>query len=90
MIIVLVSGLLGFWQERGAVNAVVKLLAIVQIKATVIRQGDSKEVPVEEIVPGDRFRPLPIPFFIALGAIVVLYIISAEIAKRFFYKNIRS
>lgn len=53
LIIVLVSGLLGFWQERGAVNAVEKLLAIVQIKATVIRQGDSKEVPVEEIVPGD-------------------------------------
>ena len=53
LIIVLVSGLLGFWQERGAVNAVERLLAIVQIKATVIRQGDPKEVPVEEIVPGD-------------------------------------
>ncbi len=53
LIIVLVSGLLGFWQERGAVNAVEKLLAIVQIKATVIRQGDPAEVPVEEIVPGD-------------------------------------
>jgi len=52
-IIVLVSGLLGFWQERGAVNAVEKLLAIVQIKATAIRDGGSKEVPVEEIVPGD-------------------------------------
>jgi Mg2+-importing ATPase len=53
LIIVLVSGLLGFWQERGAVNAVEKLLAIVEIKATVIRDGDSKEVPIEEIVPGD-------------------------------------
>jgi Mg2+-importing ATPase len=53
LIIVLVSGLLGFWQERGAVNAVEKLLALVQIKATVIRDGDSKEVPVEEIVLGD-------------------------------------
>jgi len=53
LIIVLVSGLLGFWQERGAVHAVEKLLAIVQIKAAVIRDGDSKEVPVEEIVPGD-------------------------------------
>ena len=29
--IVLVSGLLGFWQERSATNAVEKLLAIVQI-----------------------------------------------------------
>ena len=53
LIIVLVSGLLGFWQERGAVHAVERLLAIIQIKATVIRNGDSKEVPVEEIVPGD-------------------------------------
>jgi Mg2+-importing ATPase len=53
LVIVLVSGFLGFWQERGAVNAVEKLLAIVQIKATVVRNGDSKEVPVEEVVPGD-------------------------------------
>jgi Mg2+-importing ATPase len=51
--IVLVSGLLGFWQERGAVDAVQRLLAIVQVKTNVIRSGDSKEVPVEEIVPGD-------------------------------------
>ena len=51
--IVLVSGLLGFWQERGATNAVEKLLAIVQIKAAALRDGDPKDVPVEEIVPGD-------------------------------------
>ncbi len=29
------------------------LLAIVQIKATVLRDGSSKEIPVEGIVPGD-------------------------------------
>ena len=51
--IVLISGLLGFWQERGASNAVAKLLSIVQIKAEVMRDGSSKEIPVEEIVPGD-------------------------------------
>ncbi len=51
--IVIVSGLLGFWQERGASNAVEKLLAMVQIKATAIRDGSSKEIPIEEIVPGD-------------------------------------
>jgi Mg2+-importing ATPase len=51
--IVLVSGLLGFWQERGASNAVEKLLSIVQIKAAVLRDGSSKEIPVKEIVPGD-------------------------------------
>lgn len=53
LIIVLVSGLLGFWQERSATNAVEKLLAIVQIKAAVLRDGGPKEIPVEEIVPGD-------------------------------------
>ena len=53
LVIVLVSGFLGFWQERGAANAVEKLYAIVQIKATVVRNGDSKEVPIEEVVPGD-------------------------------------
>ena len=51
--IVLVSGLLGFWQEHSATNAVEQLLAMVQIKATVLRDGGPHEIPVEEIVPGD-------------------------------------
>jgi len=51
--IVLVSGFLGFWQEKGAANAVEKLLAMVQVKATVLRNGSSEEIAVEEIVPGD-------------------------------------
>ena len=51
--IVIVSGLLGFWQEKGAADALEKLLAIVQIKVTVLRDGIPREVPSEEIVPGD-------------------------------------
>jgi len=51
--IVLVSGLLGFWQERSATNAVEKLLAIVQIHTTVLRDGGPTNIPVAEIVPGD-------------------------------------
>lgn len=51
--IVLVSGLLGFWQERGAANAVEKLLAMVQIKAVVLRDGNPQEIHIEETVPGD-------------------------------------
>jgi Mg2+-importing ATPase len=51
--IVFVSGTLGFWQERGAAHAVEKLLAIVQTKAEVLRNGKSVEVSFEEIVPGD-------------------------------------
>jgi Mg2+-importing ATPase len=53
LVIVLASGLLGFWQEHGASNAVEKLLSIVQIKVSVMRDGITKEVPLEQIVPGD-------------------------------------
>jgi Mg2+-importing ATPase len=52
-VIITISGLLGFWQERGATNAVEKLLALVQIKAAVLRGGEQVEIPVEEVVPGD-------------------------------------
>lgn len=51
--IVFASGLLGFWQEWGAADAIEKLLAMVQITATVLRDGNSTEIPIEEIVPGD-------------------------------------
>ncbi len=53
LMIVLASGLLGFWQERSANQAVASLLAIVQIKADVWRDGSQVAVPVEEVVPGD-------------------------------------
>ncbi len=51
--IVVGSGSLGFWQERGAAGAMEALLARVRIKATVLRDGGSIEVPLEEVVPGD-------------------------------------
>lgn len=51
--IILISSLLGFWQERGAANAVEKLLSIVETKATVLRDGIPVEISVEGIVPGD-------------------------------------
>ncbi len=51
--IIFISAALGFWQERGATEAVDKLLAIVQIKADVMRDGRRQEIPVEEVVPGD-------------------------------------
>src|SRR5450755_3349765 len=51
--IVLASGLLGFWQEHSATRAVEKLLAMVQIKATALRDGKPQDTPVEQIVPGD-------------------------------------
>ncbi len=51
--IVMVSGLLGFWQERGATDAVQKLLAVVRVEATVLRDGRPQDVPVESVVRGD-------------------------------------
>jgi len=53
LIIVFISGLLGFWQERGATNAVEKLLSIVQIKITALRDGKPSDIPLEKTVPGD-------------------------------------
>lgn len=51
--IVLFSTLLGYWQEKSAGDAVAQLLSLIQIKASVIRDGRKQELPVEEIVPGD-------------------------------------
>jgi P-type Mg2+ transporter len=51
--IVLASGLLGFWQERGAAGAVEKLLSLVEVKAQVLRNGAAQEVPLADVVPGD-------------------------------------
>jgi len=51
--IVLASGLLGFWQERGAAGAVERLLALVEVKVEVLRDGAPHEVPSTDVVPGD-------------------------------------
>ena len=51
--IIVVSAFLGFWQERGAARALEELLALVQIKTIVVRDGRENEAPVEEVVPGD-------------------------------------
>jgi P-type Mg2+ transporter len=53
LLIVLVSGLLGWWQEKGAARAVDQLMKMVQIKCRVLRNGQDKEIHIEEVVPGD-------------------------------------
>ncbi|MCD1294819.1 magnesium-translocating P-type ATPase [Methanocella sp. CWC-04] len=53
MIIVLVSGLLGFWQELDATNAVNRLMEMVKVKVTVIRDGISREIWFDDVVKGD-------------------------------------
>jgi len=51
--IVAVSAVLGSWQEYAAAGAVARLLAAVQVKVQALRDGNERDVPVDEIVPGD-------------------------------------
>ncbi|MDB5110921.1 MAG: magnesium-translocating P-type ATPase [Mucilaginibacter sp.] len=51
--IVLISSFLGFWQEKGAADAVSELLKMVQLHCVILRNGQQKELPVEVVVPGD-------------------------------------
>ena len=51
--IVLVSGMLGFWQEYGAAHTVERLLETVELKTTLVRDGRASQVSVDEVVPGD-------------------------------------
>ncbi|HSE43587.1 MAG TPA: HAD-IC family P-type ATPase, partial [Acidobacteriota bacterium] len=51
--IVLLSGLMGFWREKGAAEAVKRLLAMVQTKTIILRDGAFTEIPMEAVVPGD-------------------------------------
>ena len=53
LFIVLISNSLGFWQERAAGNAMLRLLAMVRITTSVLRNRQETEIPVEEVVPGD-------------------------------------
>jgi P-type Mg2+ transporter len=51
--IIVISGALGFWQERNASQALQKLQAMVQVKATVLRDNVKKDIPTSDVMPGD-------------------------------------
>lgn len=53
IIIVLFSTLLGYCQEKTAGDAVARLLNLIRINVTVIRDGAKVELPTEDVVPGD-------------------------------------
>lgn len=53
LVILVLSGLLGFWQECGAARAVRQLLREVRVTTTVLRDGEPCAVPREQVVPGD-------------------------------------
>ena len=54
--IIFISGSLGFWQEKGAANAIKDLLAIVQITVCVLRDNETREISSEKLVPGDMIQ----------------------------------
>ena len=53
LVIVLLSGLLSYWQEYGASRAVEDLLATIQVTVEVRRDARRTFVPAHDVVPGD-------------------------------------
>ncbi|HTR30935.1 MAG TPA: magnesium-translocating P-type ATPase [Puia sp.] len=53
LVIILISSLLGFWQEKGATRAVEELLKLVQIRCRLVRDGTVGDWPAGQVVPGD-------------------------------------
>jgi P-type Mg2+ transporter len=57
MLLMVVLGLsLRFVQETRADNAAAKLKAMISVTATVIRDGQAREIPLRELVPGDLVK----------------------------------
>ncbi len=53
LFILLASGLLGYWQEWSADDAVAKLLEGIETHTTLLRNGQQVQVPADQVVPGD-------------------------------------
>src|SRR5882672_5733174 len=54
MVLMVVLGLsLRFVQETRADNAAAKLKAMISVTATVVRDGQAREIPLQQLVPGD-------------------------------------
>src|ERR1700746_515827 len=53
MLMVALGMSLRFVQETRADNAAAKLKAMITITATVVREGQAKEIPLRDLVPGD-------------------------------------
>ncbi|TLV02436.1 magnesium-translocating P-type ATPase [Dyadobacter luticola] len=54
--ILIITGLLSFWQELHAGKAVEKLRQMIELKSLVVRDGAQVLVNLKEIVPGDIIR----------------------------------
>lgn len=53
LVVLVVTGIMGFWQERNAGRAVEKLQSLIKSRSNVKRNGGVMKVDLEEVVPGD-------------------------------------
>jgi Mg2+-importing ATPase len=51
--ILLLSSIIGFWEEHMSTRAVERLLSIIKVTAEVVRDGVNLQIPLENVVPGD-------------------------------------
>jgi P-type Mg2+ transporter len=83
MLVMVVLGLsLRFVQETRADNAAAKLKAMISVTATVVRDGQPKEIPLKQLVPGDVVKLSAgdmIPGDVRLIAAKDLFIIQATL-----------
>ncbi|WOO39592.1 plasma-membrane proton-efflux P-type ATPase [Rubellicoccus peritrichatus] len=54
--LLLINGVIGFWQEHKASNALDALKSQLALKARVKRDGSYADIPARELVPGDIIR----------------------------------
>ena len=55
-LLLLLNGVVGFWQENKADNAIELLKKKMALQARVLRNGEWKVIPARELVPGDMIR----------------------------------
>ncbi len=53
LVVVVINGMIGFFTELRAVQSMESLRELGGVTSMVLRDGDMKEVPAEELVPGD-------------------------------------
>src|SRR5689334_17666819 len=83
MVLMVVLGLaLRFVQETRADNAAAKLKAMISVTATVVRDGQPREIPLQQLVPGDVVKLCAgdmIPGDVRLTAVKDLFVIQATL-----------
>jgi Mg2+-importing ATPase len=90
------------WFQESVVSAAVIVLVIRTRKpsfksvpgryllgTTLLIVGLTIIFPLTPLAPFFNFQPLPLEFLLLLGLLMVLYISTAELAKRIFYRRVR-